>query len=201
VAVENQPFPSAVNGNATKTYLDVRIEPHFEDDEWIDLFPFNNFTYADKGHWYSEVSAGDVQWSGSSTYTVIQLGASSYQTGYEIDVQVQASIGYYYTYSVWDYQNYQEISVQSFFAQQSGWSPTQTITIPSNSTSIVPPPPNQTENPTPTQTSTPTTSLTLTPTSTPATPEFPALATLPLFAALILVSIVIERKRIRNASD
>lgn len=131
ITIKNQPSPSIVDGDAVGIFLDVRFEPHSAGDDWVDQYSFNNFTYANVGNWYADVSAGTSQLS-NSTYTVIYLDASSYQPGSEIDVQVQASLGYYSTYWVYDYQIYQTISVKSFFAQQSGWSATQTVAIPAN---------------------------------------------------------------------
>lgn len=182
ITIKNQPAPSVVDGNAVGIYLDVRFEPHFAGDDWVDQYSFNNFTYADVGNWYADVSAGYRQLS-NSTYTVIYLDASSYQPGSEIDVQVQASLGYYSTYSVYDYQIYQTISVKSFFAQQSGWSPTQTITIPANI------PLSPTPAPTPSS-STPTSSLLLI-----------TLVVIAFLLAIIVFLLFYMRKRKTNNSN
>jgi hypothetical protein len=52
------------------------------------------------------------------------------------------------------------------------------------------------QSPTPTPTPTPSPSLSITPSPTPTVPEFPALIILPLFAIVILLSMVFIKKRI-----
>jgi hypothetical protein len=115
VTIKNQPFPSVVNGNTTIFYYIVRVKPHSDEDDWVNQSQSDN---------------------SSSPYTLTQIDVSSYQ-GFEIDIQVQATLGYYYTYTVqntWNGYPYgAPESITSFIDLSSGWSPTQTITIPANS--------------------------------------------------------------------
>jgi hypothetical protein len=134
LTIENQPYPAIINGNESFVYFNVRIKGHFGQD-WAELFPY----YSD-----SPVQS-------SSEYTVISLPAN-YHVGDQIDIQVQAAIGYkiitlighppipnVYTRSV-DFQH-----------ASSDWSTTQTISIPEGQT----PTPSPTITPTPLPTSTP----------------------------------------------
>ncbi len=152
IIIVNQPYPAIINGNSSFVYYDVRIKGHFGQD-WTELFPY--------------YSNSPIQ--SNSQYTVISLPAN-YHVGDQIDIQVQAAIGYkivtlighppipnVYTESV-DFQH-----------ASSDWSPTQTLTIP-----------EATQSPSP----------------SPTIPEFPAWLILPLLvAATVFGAIVVRRRR------
>lgn len=121
LTIVNQPYPKIINGNASFVYYDVRIKPHFGQD-WTELYQYY----------------GNSPVQSNSQVTVISLSAN-YQVGDQIDIQVQAAIGYkivtlighppmpnVYTESV-DFQH-----------TSSDWSPTQTLTIGASSNSPTP---------------------------------------------------------------
>jgi hypothetical protein len=129
ITIKNQPFPSTVSGNITGLYYDIRYKGHFE-EKWgsLNQFPIN----ASSGI-LPVATYGYLPIQSSSENTTLQFSANSYQSGDKIDFQVEAILGYNYTTIV----NFSpEIGLnESIFAYQvSGWSPTQTITIPNTST-------------------------------------------------------------------
>jgi len=181
VTVKNQAFPSAVNGNALSLYYDVRVKPHFEEDDWVDQFP-STHGYFDQVQ--ATNTSGGISQSGTElTYTVIQIDASSFQPGYEIDVQAEAILGYYYIYAFIPFWNGAQAgppeTVASFFAQSSGWSTTQTIIIPANSTSASPSP---------------------TSTSTAAVPELSWIVVVPLLLSTFSVVVMIRHRKTAHLS-
>jgi len=98
-------------------------------------------------------------------------------SGGQLDFQVEALVGHDSQMWVIQHPLYPLVGGYSAPANAydltSGWSATQTITIPSSSSTS--PSPN--------------------PTTTPAVPEFPTLIILPLFVVITLLSIVLIRKR------
>jgi hypothetical protein len=108
----NQPYPKVLNSNESFVYFDVRVKGHYG-QEWNELYQY--------------YSNSPVQ--SNSQYTVISLPAN-YQVGDQLDIQVQAAIGYkivtliehppmnVYTESV-DFQH-----------SSSDWSLTQTFIMP-----------------------------------------------------------------------
>ncbi len=158
LTIVNQPYPAIINGNASFVYYDVQIKGHFGQD-WTELFPYYN---------NSPVQS-------NSQYTVISL-PDNYQVGDQIDIQVQAAIGYkiitlighppepnVYTTSV-DFQH-----------ASSDWSPTQTFTVPA-------------------------TSLSPSPTKTPNVPEFPPLAILPFILFTLSIAFVLKLKKSKRTN-
>jgi hypothetical protein len=146
ITIVNQPYPAVINGNTSFLYYNVRTKGHFGQD-WTELFPY--------------YSNSPVQ--SNSQYTVISL-STNYHVGDQIDIQVQAAIGYkivtlighppipnVYTESV-DFQH-----------SSSDWSPTQTFTMPATDAFPSPSP-------------------------TPTVPEFQLLAIIVVFSAITLTS-------------
>jgi hypothetical protein len=113
LTIENQPYPAIINGNESFVYFNVRIKGHFGQD-WTELYPY----YSD-----SPVQSKD------SEYTVISI-PNNYQVGDQIDIQVQAAIGYKIVTLIGHppIPNVYTRSV-SFQHTSSDWSNTQTITI------------------------------------------------------------------------
>lgn len=146
VTITNQPFPSHINGNATNLYYNVCTKGNFEDN-WDNPYPSSLNSASSSG-----VLSGDYSVSlptqSSSEYTVLSLSANSYPTGSVVDFQVEAILGYEYSYDQYFYNQQPHvipIVVNTFVYQASGWSNTQTLNISES----------QTPNSSPTPTSTP----------------------------------------------
>ena len=161
VSIKNQPFPSTINGNKSSLWYDVQIKGHYGGD-WSDQYPS------------SIMSPTILPWptQASSGYTLLSFPAS-YRTGDEIDFQVKAILGYQYSYDTYFYVQQSHIlplRVNDFIHEESGWSSTQTFTMPETPTSS-----NQTTSPTNTITS-----------PTPSVPEF-SLWIIPFQFSMMLV--------------
>ena len=100
---------------------------------------------------------------------------ANYPAGGQVDFQVQAMIGYL--------QSTPSLSLPlgdyEFIGQASGWSSTQTVTIPASSDSSSP-------------------SLTATPTSTPAVPELSWLVIVPLLLCVLFFALVLRHRKTAN---
>jgi hypothetical protein len=155
VKIKNQPFssfwlqesPQAANWTVN-FYYNVRYKGHFE-DVWHDLYlASDGYPLQDSGSDYTVLSyeGGYSPTEGIS----LQTGAISttLPAGGMVDFQVEAMIGYVHrdeSISAW--------APWVLKGQRSGWSETQTITIPGSSS---PSSPATTPMPTPTQTPVPT---------------------------------------------
>lgn len=149
--IVNQPYPAIINGNASFVYYDVRIKGHFG-QEWTELFPY--------------YSNSPIQ--SNSQDTIISLPAN-YQVGDQIDVQVQAAIGYkIITYIGHPPQPNVYTESIDFQHASSDWSPTQTFNMPATSNF---------------------------PSPTSAVPEFPSITVLTFLSASLLAATVLLMRR------
>jgi len=177
LTIKNQPFPSTINGNASNLYYNIRIKGNFG-QEWN--YPYSSFpTWASSN---SDALVGNYSHSlpaqSTTGYTVLSF-PSIYRVGDQVDFQVEAILGIQYVYSVDLLPNNEHIIPglnyntydYSFVHNASGWSPTQTVTIPASSVTYS------------------------SPTPTPTVPEFPILAILPLFVILLLISIKVRHRK------
>jgi hypothetical protein len=134
ITIENQPFPSTVNGYTANLYYIVQTKPHFgNNSDWEQesyyYFPINTTSAisgalpADSGFYLPTQS--------STNTTTIQYPAN-YNVGDQVDFQVKAVLGYYYTTPInIGGQSIQIYVNETLFAYQtSDWSPTQTFTMP-----------------------------------------------------------------------
>jgi hypothetical protein len=130
VTIKNQPFTSTldVSGNYTSLYYNVQFKGQYT-DEWKNARAFYN--------------------ASNSEYTVISISLIPYQIpdGSPLDFQVRAFTGYavkkaYDSILPPEMQYYYE-----YIGQTGDWSNTQTITIPTSTSS----PPDQTPTSTPNQ--------------------------------------------------
>jgi hypothetical protein len=160
--IKNQPLTSyRQNGEGVSFYYNVREKGHYEEN-WTTIYTVDNYFTAPSNTIYTTL-----------TYSLDPNAPpwldNNLPSGGQLDFQVEALIGYIgrtIGFASW-----------YFTGQESGWSNTQTVTVPASSVS-----PNPTSI--------------ITPTSTPTVPEFPTCIILPLFAVIILLSIVFIRKRI-----
>ena len=121
LTIVNQPYPASINGNASFVYYDVQLKGHFGQG-WTELFQYYD---------NSPVQS-------NSQYTVISL-PDNYQVGDQIDIQVQAAIGYkIVTYIAHPPEPNVYTESVDFQHASSDWSPTQTFTIPASSASASP---------------------------------------------------------------
>ena len=129
LTINNQNFPSTLNGNKSNLYYNVRIKGHFEQG-WNELYP------------YTTTSIGSLQQQSSSDHTILSFPAN-YRVGDQIDFQVQAVLGYQYSYETTFYGQTTHIipmQVNSFIYKSSAWSQTQTFAMPTQSASPSPTP-------------------------------------------------------------
>jgi hypothetical protein len=173
VRIKNQafnPFDITENGNSWTINLcyNIRIRGHFaeQSQDWIELY------YASDGYPHP---------TSDSDYTILSyhlrveshtfLGTKmiDLRAGDKVDFQVEAMSGYT-TREVTSIPG----SGWIFTGETSGWSNTQTITIPETSTST-----SQTPNPTP----------------TPTIPELSWLALLPLLLSVFAIAVIVRHRK------
>lgn len=120
ITIKNQLFPSIIDGNASNLYYNIRIKGHFA-DYW-------NVLYYTSGS-----DPGSLPIQSSSQYTVLSLPAN-YQSDDQVDIEVQAILGYNYNHP--NHEHIMPPIINVFAYQLSDWSPTQTFTMPNTSTNI-----------------------------------------------------------------
>ena len=74
ITIKNQAFPTTINGNASILYYNVQTKGHFG------------------GNWTQVFTKSQAQ--SNSEFTFLSIPASGYPVSGEIDVQVEAAIGY-----------------------------------------------------------------------------------------------------------
>jgi hypothetical protein len=140
IVIKNQPFSDQSNGD--KLYYNVRIRPRdYPDSYWLELFSAGNEGFPIQS---------------LSNYTIIPLSVEGAQvlgvtipTGATTDIQVEAMIGHIGRNNTLIPYPYPYV----FFGETSGWSNTQTITLPANvPLSSASPSPSPTPTPAPAQT-------------------------------------------------
>lgn len=170
LTIKNQPYTpvNANNGANTSFVFQIQVKGHFAKD-WIPMYPFGEGPKMSNSDYtvityllLSEtpdsyyLTSHDSTMPSTNTITGLPPNAS-------IDFQVEALSGYW-TRTI-------EFGSQHFEAQESGWSSTQTVTIPANSVS---------------------------PNSSPTVPEFPVFAILPLFVSMLSIAVILRYQKISN---
>lgn len=119
VIIKNQLFfPTTIDSNTTGLYYSVRMKGHYED--WTD----KNTPYI-----YNYGTAIASTTTEATTFTYPQ----NFVPDDQIDFQVKALVGYYFAY----YGGHiMPIGTVFHTIQDSGWSETQTLTIPKNTSTI-----------------------------------------------------------------
>ncbi len=118
VKIKNQQYPSIIDDNNSNLYYNVRTKGYYGED-WSERY---SYTYES----YESPDKLPVQ-SNSSEYTVLSI-PTHYRVGDLVDVQVEAILGYRYTYYLADHIF--PVPVTAFNYEKSGWSSTQTLTMP-----------------------------------------------------------------------
>jgi hypothetical protein len=133
INVKNQPFDSSY-GNL---YYNVRVKNHSATDNWVEAYRADYFF---------------PKQSNDSDYTNVGFSIEGYNfigtlAGSQVDIQVEAMLGGIFRKSIEFASGYE------FRGATSGWSSTQTVTIPANiPLSPTPTPSSSTLTPTPTPT-------------------------------------------------
>lgn len=113
LTIKNQAFPPMYDGNNVQLYYNVQAKGHFEPDTWTQVV--KNATQS------------------NSAYTIFSIPANSYPISGIVDIQVEASLGYYdYVLHFPSSGSHMAFPYYEFIGQTSGWSNTQTITIPTS---------------------------------------------------------------------
>jgi len=114
ITIKNQPFAAPVNDeNYNTLYYNVRVKGHFEEN-WRELYD----SYSD-----------NLPAQSNSMFTVISISAD-YPDGGQVDFQVEAILGNHYLYYTPQHPLFPGPYEDYGVAGTSGWSNTQTITIP-----------------------------------------------------------------------
>ena len=192
VRILNQPFaPFTAKGHTMGLYYDIRWKEHTAVD-WNYLYPHSFLFVA------SNSASGSIA---DSSITIVSYGLNANNdndaqlngdfAGKQLDFQIQASIGYYMLIT----SEVNENLHYPFDGEISGYSNTQTINIPQDSTNYSP---SSTPIPSLSPTSTSTPSLTLT--STPTVPEFPSLTILLLLSMILAAAglLIYHKKHIHR---
>lgn len=187
VSIKNQPYPSTVNdGNTSTLKYFIQAKGHYEDED--------HFMISGDGTDGATVAASN------SEYTVVSLPISISEGA--VDVRVQASLGYDYTYY------YGLLPMTGWASADSDWSSIQTITIGDSTPAPIPTStitPDPSANPTQsygTTTAAPTSQSSINSDTGFAVPqlnwlEIGAFAGLVLIVVVLAVFLVLSRRRIK----
>jgi len=143
VTIKNQPFTSFNNDNEDSSfYYNIRVKGHFSED-WRELYRPSDGYPTQSDSEYTVISLGALGENGLS----LSSGSIAFDvpSGGQMDFQVEAMIGYVSRKYVGDYGLFSYPYV--FTGEESGWSSTQTVTVPDSST----PSPSPTSSIEPTQ--------------------------------------------------
>jgi len=152
VTVQNQPFAYSSNGTLYDLYYNVRFKGHFAQDvNWRELYSlaYSNYPTQENSKYLDYTTF---------SYSLEQIGITSsllLSSNAQVEFQVEAMAGHL---------EYTPLRSQILIDETSGWSPTQTIAIPTTST-------------------TPTPALS----PSPSIPEFPSWIILPIAIALLFI--------------
>ena len=166
IIIENQPLILTLSNESL--YYNIGVKEH-NSDNWIELYTNNRPDLP--------TLKGTIPIQSDSQNTTLDYPTYGYSKGTELDFQTIAMYGYYYIQEPASHDPL--VPSQTAFGVladgESGWSPTQTITIPASSNL---------------------------PTSTPTVPEFPITS---IFSVLVVLSLLVVTlitiiKRKRNKS-
>jgi hypothetical protein len=126
VTVKNQPFTPYSIDNGTITinlYYNIQIKDHNQTDDWSELYSAQNFPQQSQASDYTNISLDVINGLTNQFGLVIPVGTQT-------DIQVEAMIGYVSTSIVLNHGIIGPYTNYTFVGETSGWSPTQTVTIP-----------------------------------------------------------------------
>jgi hypothetical protein len=179
ITIKNQPYVYSYNGSTAWLDYYIRVKGHFEDN-WTILFNFNKYelNYVDT-----------LPHQSASEFTVISIPANNYPSIGEVDFQVEALSVYKTTQIMYPHIGTEQgayYATVNELGQESGWSNTQTITIPESSTSSTPTPTAPNYGPT------------SSPTPTPTIPEFSLMIISPLLLLMLSIAVISNLRRKRQ---
>jgi hypothetical protein len=194
ITITNQPFSKYTdrNGNTTNLYYIVRARGHFGGD-WK-YYPHEpasqTYSYQTSNTAYTYVSLLTNTDQYSDDFDTVYTPNDS-----QIDIQIQALIGYYHK----EWVSYDTPSQNMllggiypiFYGQKSNWSDTYTISIPEGNVTITA---NTDIISTETQTQEPTQTPDITATPAPSVPEFSVIAIVPLFVIVLMAALLVKSK-------
>lgn len=197
IIIKNQPFTYSLGNTTYNLYYNVQIKPHFGQNDWTQLY------------------GQDVDYptQSNSEYTVLIQGINTgssddgeyplyYPNSAQMDVQVEAFVGYPYLMAVSVHALYPQFGPFNYYPavtdnETSGWSNTQTVITPANNDTALSPPalPSSSINPTSTpssSTSTLTQPATATPTLTSvSSPSKASLLVIVIIVLLVIVALLV----------
>jgi hypothetical protein len=155
IKIQNQQL--ILTADNESLYYNIRVKTHLS-DQWVELYSINSPDLP--------TLKGTIPIQSDSQYTILTYSTASYSSDTQLDFQAQAMYGHYYIQEPGSQSPFvPDIIAFGVFADgESGWSDTQTITIPST---IISP--------------------------SPTVPEFPV-ATLLALAIIPLTILLIKRK-------
>jgi hypothetical protein len=127
VTIKNQPFTSFTDetGRKINLFYNVRYKESFE-QEWTSLFG-ERIEWADV---YASIAEyGFPTQDSSSQYTTIIYSLPWNIVNGQMDIQVDALVGYTNRTVDLSRSILWSVSTYTFYGQESGWSPTQTVTL------------------------------------------------------------------------
>jgi hypothetical protein len=159
IIIENQPLVLTMSNESL--YYNIRVKEH-NSDNWTELYTNNRPDLP--------ILKGTIPIQSDSQNTTLDYSAYGYYQGAELDFQVIAMYGHYYTQESASHDPL--VPSQTVFSVladgESGWSSTQTLTIGQNSATTTP---------------------------SPTVPEFPIWVVLPFFASVLLIPVYLKYRR------
>lgn len=159
LTIQNQPLVLTMDNESL--YYDVRVKGHLE-EKWTELYTYNDPDLV--------ILKGTIPPQSDSQYTVLYCPEYG-----QVDFQVEAMYGVYLTQEPASHDPFLHsiIAFNILADGESGWSNTQTITIPEANTPSPIPTQSPSPSPTPTPSQPPTPSLSQSPSITPSPTQTP----------------------------
>ena len=164
ITITNQNFTSFIdNVNGVpwniSLFYDVRVKTHYAEN-WTDIY-YPTAPIASSSQ-FTIITAYITHYSNGPEYFILGSRTFPVTTGTQLDFQVEALTGYIHRIAI------NPFAPWIFNGTESGWSNTQTISIPASSTS---------------------------PTPTPTVPEFPPLTITPFLIFFVFAGLVVYFKK------
>jgi hypothetical protein len=115
ITIQNQQYPSIINGNSSNVYYLIQSKGHFVN--WTDYYTID--------------SIDNLSVQSNSEYTKLLYSANTYLPGDQVDFRIKAVLGYTYTSFLPDH--IAPIPVRASFYETSDWSTTPTLVMPDTS--------------------------------------------------------------------
>lgn len=126
--IKNQPIPaSAIENGSINLYYNVQTKGHFS-NKWTSAYSFPSWASSNSDSLSGSYNTA-LPIQSNSQYTILSFPAN-YKSGDEIDFEVEALFAYQVTEQTYQGDLIVPIPETSFTYQSSGWSSTQTYTMP-----------------------------------------------------------------------